>query len=75
MQETTIAVIFRNSEWVLASDIENNSALWHVMVNGFIVDARGLPLEMQIYCAEMGLIPYVPALKNAVEEENAAIED
>ena len=60
---------------MLASDIENNSALWHVMVNGFIVDARGLPLEMQIYCAEKGLIPYVPALKNAVEEENAAIED
>ena len=64
-----------NSEWVLASDIENNSALWHVMVNGFIVDARGLPLEMQIYCAEKGLIPYVPALRNADEEENAAIED
>ena len=64
-----------NSEWVLASDIENNSALWYVMVNGLIVDARTLPLEMQIYCAEKGLIPYVPTLRNADEEENAAIED
>jgi hypothetical protein len=52
-----------NSEWVLASDVENNAALWFVEVNGLAVDARTLPLEVQIYCAEKGLIPYVPGLK------------
>ena len=52
-----------NAEWVLASDVENNSLLWYVEVNGFIMDARRLPLEMQIECARRGLIPYVPALK------------
>ena len=48
---------------VLASDVENNAALWFVEVNGLAVDARTLPLEVQIYCAEKGLIPYVPGLK------------
>jgi hypothetical protein len=37
--------------------------IWYVSLNGMAVDARMLPLEMQIYCAEKGLIPYVPALE------------
>ena len=53
-----------NSEWVLASDVEDNPMLWYVEVNGLPVDARMLPLEAQIYCAERGLIPYVPALRD-----------
>lgn len=52
-----------NSEWVLASDVEKNPMLWYVEVNGLPVDARTLPLETQIYCAERGFIPYVPGLK------------
>ena len=52
-----------NSEWVLESDVESNMMLWFVSVNGLPIDARTLPLEDQIYCAEKGLIPYVPALK------------
>lgn len=51
------------AEWVLASDVENNAALWFVEVNGLLVDARTLPLEVQIYCAERGLIPHVPGHK------------
>ena len=58
-----------NSEWVLASDIENNSALWYVMIDGLMVDARMLPMDMQIYCANKGLIPYVPALRNNDAED------
>jgi len=44
--------------------MEKNSPVWHVMVNGMSVDARSLPLEAQIICAEKGLIPYVRALIN-----------
>ena len=51
-----------NSEWILASDIEKSPMLWCVEINGIPVDARKLPLETQIYCAEKGLIPYVPGL-------------
>ena len=52
-----------NSEWVLASDIEKNPMLWLVEVNGLVVDARRLPLEVQIECVQRGLIPFVPALE------------
>ena len=51
-----------DSEWMLASKIEDNPMLWYVSIDGMIVDARTLPLEMQIYCVEKGLIPYAPAL-------------
>jgi len=53
-----------NAEWVLASDIDKNSPLWWVEVDGIIVDARDLPLEMQVVCYERGYIPYVPALRD-----------
>ena len=51
-----------SAEWVLASELKKNPMLWFVEVNGLVVDARTLPLEAQIYCAERGLIPYVPGL-------------
>ena len=38
--------------------------VWYVMMNSKPVDARYLPLEVQIISAEKGLIPYVPALKD-----------
>lgn len=53
-----------NSEWVLASDMESNPMLWLVEINGLSVDARTLPLDLQEYCAERGLIPYVPGHKD-----------
>ena len=53
-----------NSEWVLASDMESNPMLWLVEINGLPVDARTLPLDLQEYCAERGLIPYVPGHKD-----------
>ena len=37
--------------------------LWYVEVNGILMDARRLPLEMQIECAQRGLIPFVSGLK------------
>lgn len=72
MQKTAVAACIRkmlkidhcNPEWVLASEMEGSAMLWYVSVDGLPVDARMLPLEAQIYCAEKGLIPYVPALKD-----------
>ena len=32
-------------------------------VNGYIMDVRDLPLDVQQEAARRGLIPYVPALK------------
>jgi hypothetical protein len=33
------------------------------MVDGLIVDARSMPLEIQIVAYEKGLIPYIPDLQ------------
>lgn len=51
-----------NAEWVLPSRMGDNPLLWLVEVDGIVVDARRLPLELQVECAHLGLIPYVPEL-------------
>ena len=47
-------------EWTLPSRLEDNPMLWLVEVDGFVVDARSLPLELQEECARIGIIPHVP---------------
>lgn len=32
-----------------------------LMVNGYIVDIRSMPREVQVIAFEKGLIPYIPA--------------
>lgn len=48
------------AEWVLPSLMEDNPLLWMVMIDGFVMDARSLPRELQEICFEKKLIPYVP---------------
>ena len=52
-----------DAPWPLPELIEDNPALWTFSLNGFIVDARNLPQEIQQEAAKRGLIPYVPPLK------------
>lgn len=40
--------------------IERNPLVWMLEVDGMAVDARWLPLALQIHAFELGLIPYVP---------------
>ncbi|CAK0749263.1 conserved hypothetical protein [Gammaproteobacteria bacterium] len=49
--------------WTLPSRMEKNPMAWMVMVNGFIVDARSLPREIQEDAYRKGLIPYLPTEK------------
>lgn len=51
------------AEWILSSKVEKDPMLWMVSFNGLIVDARDLPLEVQMEAARRGIIPYVPALR------------
>jgi hypothetical protein len=44
--------------WMLPSLLDQSPALWLIQVNGFVVDARRLPLEYQQAAAEKGLIPH-----------------
>lgn len=47
-------------EFSRASMIDQNPMAWLVSLNGFLVDARGLPEELQAACVEKGLIPFLP---------------
>ncbi|MFZ4623748.1 MAG: DUF6398 domain-containing protein [Rhodoferax sp.] len=49
--------------WTLPDRMDDNPLAWMVKANGFIVDARQLPLEAQEIAFAKGLIPYVPAHK------------
>ena len=42
--------------------VAQNPLLWIIQVNGLAMDARHVPLEIQIEAFQRGLIPYVPAL-------------
>ena len=65
-----LKINFYSAEWALPSLMERNPLIWMVQVNGYVMDARSLPLEAQILCYEKGLIPYVPALKDAEDVED-----
>jgi hypothetical protein len=40
--------------------MERNPKAWMITVNGFIVDVRNQPKEIQEIAYEKGLIPYLP---------------
>ena len=50
-------------EWMLPSRMDANPLIWMLEVNGFLVDVRQTPLEVQDMAFAKGLIPYVPGLK------------
>jgi len=49
--------------WCLPSLLESSTIPWILEVDGFLVDIRTLPIEVQVEAAAKGLIPYVPALR------------
>lgn len=46
--------------WCLPSLMGENPMAWMISVNGYIIDARSAPLEIQRVAYEKGLIPYIP---------------
>ena len=50
-----------SAEWTLPSRLADNPMVWLLQVNGFTVDIRGMPLEVQQMAFDKGLIPFVPA--------------
>ena len=47
--------------WTLPSKMDDNPRIWMLEVNGFIMDVRHAPREVQEMAFEKGLIPYIPA--------------
>ena len=48
-------------EWTLPGRMDNNPMVWMLEVNGFILDVRHAPREVQEIAFNKGLIPYIPA--------------
>lgn len=53
-------ISFLDFHWTLPSRMGDNPLAWMVSVDGFIIDARRLPREIQEEAYRKGLIPYVP---------------
>ena len=51
-------------DWSLPSRMDDNPLVWLHEFNGFIVDMRTVPREIQEIAFEDGLIPYIPADRN-----------
>ncbi len=48
-------------DWTLPSQMEENPLIWMLEINGFMMDVRNAPREVQEIAFEKGLIPYIPA--------------
>lgn len=53
-------ISYFNAEWMLPEHVRDNPAVWMLMVDGFVVDIRTLPLPIQELAFHKGLIPFVP---------------
>ena len=51
-----------DTDWSLPSLLDQHPTAWFIQVDGIIVDARDLPIEIQQIAFENSLIPYVPGL-------------
>jgi hypothetical protein len=49
-------------EFLREDMIEASPAIWYIQVDGLIMDAHALPLQLQVQAFERGIIPYIPAL-------------
>ena len=59
-----------NPAWMLPSRAASHPLVWMAQVNGMLVDLRHMPREVQVIAFEKGMIPYVPADRDA--ENDAA---
>lgn len=56
----TFDMVQFDPNWCLPSLMDENPLAWTITVNGFIVDARFMPREIQEIAYQKGLIPYIP---------------
>ena len=47
-------------DWTLPSKMEENPLVWMITVNGFVIDVRHAPKDLQEEAFKRGLIPYLP---------------
>lgn len=58
----TLKMSYFTPEFLRADMIAENPAIWFIEVDGLIMDARSLPIDIQAIAFQRGYIPYIPAL-------------
>ena len=58
-------------DYTVASRLDSNPMVWMAEVDGFIMDLRSAPREIQEAAYEQGLIPYIPADQQRADQESA----
>jgi hypothetical protein len=49
-------------EFLREAMVEASPMVWLIQVDGFVLDARNMPVEIQAQAFGKGIIPYIPAL-------------
>ena len=55
-----LRIVQLDPRWCLPSKLADNPLVWMIEVNGFVVDVRTMPRELQEEAHRLGLIPFVP---------------
>ena len=61
--EKLMSISYFDPHWSLPSRLADNPMVWMLTVNGFPIDIRRAPLELQEEAFQRGLIPYIPGRK------------
>jgi hypothetical protein len=56
-----------NQNWTLLSRLDDNLMVWMLSLDGFMMDERHAPREVQETAFNKGLIPYIPADRQGQE--------
>jgi len=59
-------------DWCLPALLEDNPLVWMLKVNGFVMDIRTAPREVQEEAYRLGLIPFIPADQQKPKVETGA---
>ncbi len=57
-------IVPMDPRWCLPELVDDNPLAWMIQINGFIVDVRKEPQEIQVLAYQKGLIPYIPYQKS-----------
>jgi hypothetical protein len=66
-----LKILAFDPEWTLPSKLADNPMAWMIQINGFIVDARSMPRDVQEEAFRRGMIPYIPEPKEDVDDDES----
>ena len=68
--QNALNLIPLDPDYTLSSRLAENPLVWMVEVNGFVMDMRMAPPELQEAALKKGLIPFIPEDKEEPEQED-----